>query len=243
MKTVFVVGFYDPVKAILDQHYSRYLETQTVIWIRQAGRHREANLSEFAQRFFDRLSVGTTQALILLAAPRGQDWVITAVAEMMKRGEERHPGVELDLRTFNNLGDITGVQDAILGFEPLDLGEISAAAVRARIGLGCSVLCVSLDGKTALTDALVRANFTPDCVGDCFVEERIAGARNSNLMELLSNRSRQYDHLLYAWDGLRTLKPQVKGKYKVCFEAPTAAMVVDLFRRWIMEGNAWAQSP
>jgi hypothetical protein len=238
LKTVFVVGFYDPVKKVLEQRYSQYLETQTVIWIRQIGRHREANITELAQRLGDRLSTGTTDVLMLLAVPRGQEWVTDAVVQMMESSKARYPGVEFNFRTFENLGNAIGVQDAILNFEPLDLGEISSAIVRARIGHGCTVLCVSLDGKTAIAEALTRANFSAGCIADCFVEERITGARNSNLMEHLTSRSKQHKHLLYAWDGLRTLKPKVKAKYDLCFEAPTAAMVVDLLRRWILGASS-----
>jgi hypothetical protein len=207
-----------------------------VIWIRQIGRNREANLTDLAERLFDRLKTGTTDILVLLGVPRGIEWVEVKVDGMIGRGKSQYPNVAFTLKTFTNLNDRDGVQDAILSFEPLDLGEISLGQVRAKVTKG-RVLCFSIDGKTRILDALSRANFTHEVIAECFVEERIGGARNSNLMEVVAGKAKNHSHLLYAWDGLRTLKPHVKAKYESCFEAPTAAMVVDMFRRWILEGD------
>jgi hypothetical protein len=236
LKTVFVVGFYDPVKRILDERYPNHLNTQTVIWIRQRN-GREANLNDLAGRLFGRLKEGSEKVLVLLGVPRGSEWIVDSVRKMLERGKDQYSEANFDLRTFENLGDRVGVQDAILSFEPLDIGEISAAMVRKKAGNEGRILCVSLDGKTQICDALKRAGFSDAAVEECFTEERIPGARNSNLIEQLGAKSKHYTHLLYAWDGLRTLKPATKGKYSVCYEAPTASMVVDLFRRWIVSND------
>jgi hypothetical protein len=95
---------------------------------------------------------------------------------------------------------------------------------------------VSLDRNTSVLDALRRAGFSEVALRTFFEEERIAGARNSGLMEHLAARSKQYSYLLYSFQGLRTLTPEVKGKFERCYEAPTAAKLAELARRW-MEGN------
>ena len=113
---------------------------------------------------------------------------------------------------------------------------LSAPVFAAKIPSG-RVLCVSLEGKTSIIEALERAGFASDAVSQCFEEERVEGGRNSGLLQHLSSRSLQYRYLLYAFDGLRTLSPAIKHKFVKCWEAPNAAKVVAQFKKWITQGD------
>ena len=125
-----------------------------------------------------------------------------------------------------------GVSDAIDAFGSKCPDVISLERVRSRIG-GGSVLCVSMDGRTNVIDALARVGFGDDAL-KCFTEEKIPGSRNSNLMDYLRSRAAGFGYLLYAWDGLRTSTPEVKAKFQRCYEAATAAKVAEMFKRWVL---------
>ena len=92
-----------------------------------------------------------------------------------------------------------------------------------------------LDCHTSFREALGRAGF-PDCVWDeCFEELTVPRGKNSNLMEVLHGKADGFSHLLYAWTGLRTLPSKVKKRYSgTALEGPTAADVVNIFKRWVL---------
>jgi hypothetical protein len=93
-----------------------------------------------------------------------------------------------------------------------------------------------MEGTTSVLDALRRSGFSDATLAMFFEEERIGGARNSGLMEHLAARADQFACLLYAFHGLRTLTPEVKGKFRKCYEAPSAAKLAQIALRW-MEGD------
>jgi len=235
LKIAFVVGFFDPVKTALLRSCPEHLENRSVIWIRQIGVGREANLKELSGAYFDRVRPGVESVLVLLAVVRGREFVIDAVRGIIARGKESSAQTECELLVFKNAGDRNGVLDRIIAFGLQSPTALSCGAIRAKISDG-RILCVSMKGRTSILDSLSRAGFTGEAIQTFFDEERIEGARNSSLMEYLDSRSRNYKYLLYAWDGLRTLKSEVKRGFEKCYEAPSASKVVDLFRRWIVEG-------
>ncbi len=233
MKIAFVVGFYDPVKETLDNSYSEHQARGSLGWIRQREPHKEADLTEVSSRFFDAIQRAESIRIILFV-PRGREWVIDRVNGIIASGKQRKAGLECDLVTFDNAGDRDGVLASIAAFGLPALTEVDRAMIRAKIPAG-KVLCVSLAGKTSITDALQRAGFTTDAIAECVEEERIVGGRNSNLLQTLSSRSAQNPHLLYAYEGLRTLSPGTKKKFAKCWERSNAAQVVDQFKKWILE--------
>jgi hypothetical protein len=102
--------------------------------------------------------------------------------------------------------------------------------------LGSSrVLCANLEGKTSFFEALIRAGVPAEACGRFFVERSVTAGRNSNLMSVLGEEAKICDHLLYAWDGLRTLTPAVKRKFKgKAYEAQTGPKVIEIFRKWLL---------
>ena len=109
-------------------------------------------------------------------------------------------------------------------------------SVRKKVSYG-KIICVSLAGKTSILVALQRAGFSSAAIAECFEEEVIEGAKNSNLNSHLKSRAGSYPYLIYAWDGARTSTPEVKKAYAIdCVEARSAAQVVEIFKKWITEG-------
>jgi hypothetical protein len=237
MKVVFVAGFYDPIKTALESAHPDLWRQKSLIWIGAAAPKNNLDLGQFSGRYFQQLSQGIEGILVLAAARRGSEWVTDQVASIMQQGRERFPLVPCELQTTKNLGDKEWISSAISKYGiPLRPAELTEQDVRAKLGAG-SVFCVSMSGRTSILDALGRASFTKAAIDGCFVEERIQPARNSSLMDHLISRAQQYDHLLYAWDGLRTLKPEVKSRFRTAYEAHSAAAVVELFSRWINGGG------
>lgn len=232
MKIAFVAGFFDPVKKALEEGpYSEHQASGSLIWIRQKAMNREVNLHEFSARFFDRVKQADS-VLTLLAILKGREWVEASVLGIIGRAKESVPDLSCELLTFRNAGDRNGVTKALDAFGLPSPSLVAREKMRTKVA-DEKVLCVSLEGKTSILDALGRAGFGAETIQAHFCEERIDGARNSGLMEHLALRSIQYKHLLYAWDGLRTLTPAVSRKFTTCCEAPNAAKVVQLFKRWI----------
>ena len=230
MKVVFVLGFYDPVKTALDSLYSERIRDGSIVWIGQKARGMEANLTEFSAVFSKHIQAGAAPVLVLVAQIRGRDFVVDAVRGIMHGAGSSEQPVP-----FENAADRDGVLEYIASFGLEPPGALSCERIRAKTPKG-KILCVSLDTSTSVVDALKRAGFPADAIPIFFEEERIPHGRNSGLMEYLASRSRQFAYLLYAFHGLRTLTPEVKGKFEKCYEAPTAAKIAELARKWI-EGS------
>ena len=150
---------------------------------------------------------------------------------------EQYVSRTVKVAVFGNLYDPKPVVQVVKSFGIETRPQICSDKVRAKVGDG-QILCMSLHGKTSVYTALERAGFSPVAIRECFHEEIRLGARNSNLMVDLKSCADKYTYLIYAWEGLRTLSPDVKKRFKYgCQEARSAAQVVDLFKSWIMEGS------
>jgi hypothetical protein len=235
MKIAFVAGFYDPVKEALDNSYSAHQANGSLVWIGQRELHREADLTELSSRFFD-AAERAEFVRVVLHVPRDRAWVKASVYGILAGGKAQHSTLEFDVVPLDNDGDCNGVLKCIADFGLAAPADVECACVRAKIPSG-KVLCVSLEGKTSIKEALERAAFAPEAVSRCFEEERIEGGKNSGLLQHLSSRSLQYRYLLYAFDGLRHLSPAIKHKFIKCWNEANAAKVVAQFKKWIREGD------
>lgn len=231
MRVVFVVGFYNPVKTALDSFYREHIESGSIIWVGQKAQGREANLTEFSANYRKSVQNGAEATLIIVATIRGWDFKPGAIENIILACA----GPEYQIVTLENAGDRDAVLKHIADFKLLPPpSSLSCENIRAKTPDG-KILCVSLANNTSVIDALRRAGFPEIVLITFFKEERIEGARLSGLMEYLSARSKKYGYMLYAFLGLRTLTAEVKGRFKRCYEAPTAAKVAELARRWLEE--------
>jgi hypothetical protein len=231
VRIAFVIGFFDPVKIALDECYPEPTYRDRLIWI--PGRR--SAVIEFKGRFYD--VVRTAEAIhVCLGRSENQSHIEDAVRGIVRVATERYASTTVTVDVFGNQYDPEPVMQIIksLGIETRP--QICSDKIRTKVGDG-KILCMSLYGKTSIFTALERAGFPPAAVGECFHEEVRAGARNSNLMEDLKSCAAKYTYLIYAWEGLRTLSPDVKNRFKYgCQEARSASQVVELFKRWIIEG-------
>ena len=123
--------------------------------------------------------------------------------------EEQYPCTNL-IKPFGNLYDPEPIIQLVKSFGIETQPQITSDKVRSKVPDG-KILCMSLDRKTSILTALERAGFSRAAIGECFHEEIRGGARNSNLMEELKSLAAKYTCLLYAWEGLRTSKPDMKS--------------------------------
>ena len=232
MKIVFVVGFYNPVKKAIESLYGKHLDKSSIIWVGQKAAGREANLSEFSGLYLKQIKAGATSVLILLAQIQGRDFVVGAVESIIAASVRKPETCQLIPFEPKHAGDREIVLKHIADFGLEEPNSLSAENIREKFPKG-KFLCVSPEGSTSVLEALRRVGFPVNVVEALFEEERIPGGRNSGLMQHLTESSKRYNALLYSFTGLRTLTPEVKGKFDHCYEAPTAAQLAELTRRWL----------
>lgn len=230
MKIAFVVGFYDPVKTALNARFPETSYQDRLIWIASGKR----TLIAFKERFYD--VVQTTESLLVCLGRAGAQRYLEDDMRGIIRVAEAQYTTPIEFKAFGNLYDPQPVIELVNSFGLEAQPQITVEDIRKRISVG-KILCVSLAGKTSILAALERAGFCPAAIDECFEEEVIEGARNSNLNAHLKSQAKSYPYLIYAWEGARTSTREVKNAFAIdCIEAHNAAQVVELFKKWIMEG-------
>ena len=237
MKVVFVVGFYDTVRDALEKKYSSQLGAGTLVFIRQASGKPIPDLQDFNSRFSD-LAPKCDSVRVLLAVLHNYGWVAEKVSAVIERIRERYPHVKIELSAPPRVEVGVGVTEELVEeIEEFGLPapETITQKMLEQVLGNTQVLCMCLEGKTGFAEALERANFPPECITRFFVERPIGPGRHSNLMNIVSQEARRCEHFLYAWDGLRTLKPDVKRKFSgKAYEAQTSVKVIEIFRKWVL---------
>ena len=208
-----------------------------MIFIRQVSGNPIPDLRDFNSRISD-LAPRCTSVKVLLAVLTGYEWVEAKVNQILDRVSSRNPQVEICVsappRREVGVGVVPELVDEIEAFGLAPPDAITMPILERVLG-DSHVLCLCLTGRAGFGEALARAGFPAESIGRFFVERCISPGRNSNLMSVVSLESSHCRHLLYAWDGLRTLKADVKRKFSgKAYEAPTAAKVIEIFRKWIL---------
>lgn len=174
--------------------------------------------------------------LVCLGRSESQRHLEEAVSGIIRVAQEQYT-IPIQFSAFGNLYDSAPVVELVKCFEIETQPQIAVEIIRKKVSSG-KILCVSLAGKTSIPSALQRAGFSPAAIEECFEEEVIEGARNSNLNSHLKSRAGSYPYLIYAWEGARTSTPEVKDGFAIgCVEARSAAQVVELFKKWIMAAD------
>jgi len=151
--------------------------------------------------------------------------------------EARNAAVKVETKILLSARDHNDVLEMIETYQLAKPSPLTVEMVRRAVG-NTKVLCMNMEGRTSVFGALLRAGIPQEALNEMFVERTVGPAKNSNLLSSLTSEAQQCSHLLYAWDGLRTLAPNVKRKFKgKQFEAPTAAQVAEAARRWIVRSG------
>ena len=166
MKIAFVAGFYDPVKEALDISHSAHQADGSLIWIRQRNLHKEADLTELSARLLD-VAKNAEFVRIILHVPRGREWVTTSIEGIVASGKELNTNLQCEIVPLGNDGDCDGVLKCVVDFGLPAPDPLGSAEIRKKIPVG-KILCMSLEGKTSIIDALGRAGFSPQTVTECF---------------------------------------------------------------------------
>jgi hypothetical protein len=234
LKVAIVVGFFDPVWAELQREYAAHVAEKTLILVKPALPSPIPRIPDVASRVAD--ASGRAKSLLVVAASLDNyEWVPMRIEEMVVTIGRRTAGLEVRTEIRKSATDPKEILQLIADFALEPPLPISVELLRTALR-DTKVLCVSMEGRTTLRDALMRAGFPEEAWDLYFVERIIPGARNSNLLNSIGLESHQCTHLLYAWDGLRTLSSAVKKKFKgKQYECPTAAQVAEAFKRWVLK--------
>jgi len=189
----------------------------------------------FGSQLAQQLANGAKQILVVVALLSEKGWVEDSVRAIVSEATSIHSGVDIQLCFEQKAADADIVLQKVIEFDLPEPSEVSVDLLRSKLS-GRRVLCVVMDGHTGFPESLSRAGFPPECICDeFFVEMVIPHGKNSNLMEMLYNKAGQYQHILYAWTGLRTMPNKIKKRYLgVAFEGPSARDVVNVFKRWLL---------
>jgi hypothetical protein len=226
VKIAFAMGFFDPVRKALND---RFPGNDRLIWVDPGKR----TLIVFKERFYDVMKTADG-VLVCLGRSASQQHLEDAVTGIIGVAQAQCK-TPIQFRAFGNLYDSSPVVELVESFGLETEASIGIIQVRSKVADG-KILCISLEGKTSIFSALQRAGFSADVIRECFAEEQYKSGRNSNLMQDLKSKAQSHSCLLYAWGGLRTSTPDVKGAYKYgCHEASTASQVVELFKKLFSE--------
>ena len=205
---------------------------RTLVCIGQVPGKRHPDFGRLAERLGD-LPEGTTSVIALLAELQNYPWVDTKVNQMLRTAEARMPDLKCTLLKEKEAGsaDVVCAHIEEIGLEKL---RTVTVALLERVLGQTRVLCIAAEGRPSFFDALRRAGFPEDSLERFFVERTVSTGRNSNLISTLVEESKRCQHLLYAWDPLRSLDAKTKRRFSgKAYEAPTPSKVIAMFTRWL----------
>jgi hypothetical protein len=231
VKIAFVVGFMDPVRTALNDCFPEHIYQDRLIWIPQGNNSLEA----FKGRLYN--IVKTAEGVLVCLGRPGPKRFLEDAARGIIRVAQQQNSIPVQFQAFGNIFDATPVIDLVKSFGIDAEPQIEVADIRKKVTNG-KILCVSLAGKTSVLVALQRAKFSHAAIAECFEEEIVEGGKNSNLNSHLKSRAGSFPVLIYAWEGARTSTSEVKTAFAItCVEAQSAAQVVELFKKWVMDAS------
>jgi hypothetical protein len=237
LKVAIVAGFFEPVRRALEGRFAKQMEVSSLVWIPQVGVGGQPDLGMIGAHLSRQLKNGAQHVMVLVAILAGKGWVEDSVRAIISEAQSHYPQAEIQpvFETKVSGSNQESILARIVEFGIPEPSEITAEVIRSRL-VGRKVLCVVMDGNTGFPESLRRAGFPDECICDEFFEHMVVpNGRNSNLMAVLHGKADQYQHLLYAFTGLRTLSASIKKRYAVfAYEAPTTRDVVNVFRRWLL---------
>ena len=234
MKVAFILGFFKPVHDYLHGNYQDLVRNQILVSL---PRQRRADLQtipgKFKSRLFQLLDGEAKEVLVVLALTRDTSWIKHVIEATIEQAKSCFRTTSVQLRTNTDALAVEKVIDELVRFGIENQNTIPRSALEKKLGQR-RVLFVWREGSTPPSVVLQRCGFIESDIRDFFEELAIRPGRNSNLIRLLANKAQQYDHLLYAWKGLRTLPPEIKRRFKgIALEASDTTRVSNMFVRWL----------
>ena len=233
VKVALILGFYQSVHDYLHGNYQDSVGRRKLISL---PRQRRADLQlipgKFKSRLMQLLAGGAEDVLVVLALPHDARWMQSVIQATIEQARSRFPTAKVRLVTSSDTRATENVVEELVRFGVATQDTIPRSALEERLGQS-RVLFVWPEGRTPPSVALRRRGFMESDIRDFFEELAIDPGRNSNLVRLLRNKAKEFEHLLYAGRGLRTLPREVKRRFKGVTEASDTTKVADLFARWL----------
>jgi hypothetical protein len=147
----------------------------------------------------------------------------------------------IELEVFDDLRDSAAIIKRLGQFgltsEPADGDSVALTQQLA----GQRVYCVRAATQPSFERTLTRLGFVFDA--QQFVEEVVPPSRNSNLIQTMSGKADQFQWVLYAWAGLRTLPADMKKKFHGHWlEADSPTKVCLMLKRRLLKQAAPADT-
>ena len=199
MRVAFVAGFFAPVEEKLLKEFARQLKLGSVIWIPQKGVLQPPDFPVFNSRFFDSLSKGAVDILILLAILRGKEWVEGKINESIAQANLRFQGKNIAVQTTRNAQDHAFVLQEIKKFSPSLERPLTLDLIRQRVGAK-KIICFRGSENTGFRTVLERDGF-PDGAFEEFFEERVL--EYDTHPDKVEHVIRYAATVLYAFHGLK----------------------------------------
>ena len=204
-----MVGFFDGVR---DDVAAQLPRTVTKRLVPISSRSAAKNIRLLKDHLFAAAD-DDIESLVILAAPRHDEWVETQMTKMISVVKRRNPNAIVESIRTLNARDASFVVEKAIGFGLIadDQEEVEAKDLESVL-LGRKILCVRATNQASFLTVLQRHGFSEHSFEAHFEENVYPTDRNSNLSAKLSRRASTYAFLLYAHEGLRHLS---KGPKKI----------------------------
>lgn len=166
---------------------------------------------------------------LTLAAHPSSDPAFSVSSEIARENAGQYLGDAVEGRKQARIRNgKSNEDDAVLDERARRKSLKSGAATATR-----KVLCVSATGKASVLDVIQRTGVERAGLDMTFEVWLQPDGKNSSFVSELRARSRAYDAVIYAWDGLRHVKSEDKRGSAKWFQSRNARGAVDKFNRWV----------
>jgi hypothetical protein len=231
VRRALVAGFFDFVEEAVRKEFGDAMDRGdvVVVGLGRVDPRRGMNLELFKRALGQVLDGECSDLLIVLG--RSTSWIEDSVVAVLA---ERECESRTKLEVRDDLRDAAPIVSrlAAFGLSPQPAEEDTALLMKGLEGE--RLFCVRSASQPSFERTLVRFGFTFDPTQ--FVEEIVPASKNSNLVQSLGGKAEQFDWLLYAWSGLRTLPSEVKRKFRRgALEADSPAKVAAMLSRAVLK--------
>jgi hypothetical protein len=232
LRKALIAGFFDKVEDAVRREFGAAVDRNEIA-IAGLGRvdpRHGLNFDTFKAALTS-LTANTDCLDLLIVVGRSVEWVDDAVLEVLVPFGEKH---RISLEILDNLRDAERVTKHLGEFGLVAQPSDADAAALTEALRGQRLFCVRSSKQASFARTLERLGFAVD--PEQFVEEVVAPAQNSNLVQLLNGKSEHFDWLLYAWAGLRTLPSEIKKKFSSgSLEADSPMKVCTMLKRRLLK--------
>jgi len=232
VRVAFVLGFFDPVLRELKSQFPRELRLRSLIWIRQTKIGGPPDLTDFSSQLFDRLTQGATHILVIVAVPRGKEWIEERLRSMVAEAQNRFSGSTVEIIFEKKATASELVISRLREFKCAIPQEVSRELLARKLG-SSKVLCVRENHSTSFRRTLERHGISEELFEEFFVEYSFeANASNDGLKKKVES----FECVFYAFDGFgHPFGGFLDGFRGTLFKESLAVGCATSFKKWLIE--------